>query len=51
MDSLFLFGFALTFGHAAFGDLLPRVSYLKRGGLRFFRVGRFGATFYVSRGV
>lgn len=27
------------------------VSSFKRGGIRFVRVGRFGATFYVSRGV
>lgn len=50
MQVLTLVGFALVMGHTAFSDMLPRMSYAKRSGLRFVRVGRFGASFYVSKG-
>lgn len=44
MDALTLFGIALVL--AAFTPL-PRTT--RRGGLLFFRIGRFGGSFYIAR--
>ena len=41
-----LFGFAGVLSHAA--GFLPVCSYKKVGGLRFVRIGRFGASFFIS---
>jgi ABC-type uncharacterized transport system YnjBCD permease subunit len=41
-----LIGFAGVLSHAA--GFLPACSYRKVGGLRFVRVGRFGASFFIS---
>jgi len=40
---------ALGFALASASWWLPPVSYRRNGGLRFVKVGRFGASFYVSR--
>lgn len=33
----------------AIGAILPPVSYKKVGALRFFRIGRFGGSFYLAK--
>jgi len=41
-----LLGFAGVLSHAA--GMFPACSYRKVGGLRFVRIGRFGASFFIS---
>ena len=47
MLTIALFGFVGSLAHAV--ELLPRTRYTKRGGMRFFRIGRLQTSFCICK--